>query len=456
MSHPLRLPPSHLLACPRCGADTDSGLNVDKQECTHCDLMFFDLSGMPCWFNVGQSQLRLWQSLYGLALEQANRNLELSQQEGTPYDLLTSNRERLEMNHRANNQIIHSLRTLMDEAGLQPIIDPEFANYDSARMLQYFELLLRDWAWDSAVSPEDNENSAEFARIQSACQSTGTSLGHTLVLGAGAGRLSWDIQRYLEPESTVALDTNPVLITAAHRLVAEKKKWLLPELQPNPQAGFEAVRNWTLCAPMADPSMHDRWFAMAANAWNPPFRAGVFDTIVTPWFIDVNGKDVRTLIAQVQRLLKAGGTWINTGPLLYGPDIPLARRYTQSEIAELITLAGFEVSYQNIEVSPYLKTPLSAQIREEQVWTFVAKAPVLGMALPESQPPAWIVLPHLPIPIFDTAPPEEPVLQHLLSLVDGRRSINHIAGQIAPNLGADKDPVALVQAVFREYILNQD
>lgn len=453
MNHPLRMPPAHLMACPCCGADVNAGLRLEKQECGHCGQTFFDLAGMPCWFNVGQGQLRLWQSLYGLALEQAERNFQQSQQEPLPHDMLDSSRERIAAMHQANEKIIASLKILMSEAGLEPTIDPEFAKYDPARMLQYFELLLRDWAWDGAIAADESENTVELARVRAACEAAGQPLGHTLVLGAGAGRLSWDIHRLLNPESTIALDTNPVLITAAHRLVVQQKEWQLTELQPNPQAGLEPMRHWTLRAPVVDQNVHEKWFAMAANAWSPPFKANVFDTVVTPWFIDVNGKDARVLIAKVQRLLKPGGLWLNTGPLLYGSDIPPSRRYSHSEICELMTLAGFEVRYQNFEVSPYLNTPLSAQARNEQVWTFAAAAPALDWVPPPSHPPAWVVLPHLPIPLFDAALPDEPVLRHLLALVDGQQSINQIAGQIAQNLGPDKDPVALVQAVFMEYIV---
>lgn len=311
---------------------------------------------------------------------------------------------------------------------------------------------MRDWAWDEAVAPEDNENLRELQRVQKAVENAPSSLGHTLIMGAGAGRLSWDIHCALNPSTTLALDTNPILISAAHRLVALQNPWQLTEVHPNPQINHQPVRRWTLAAKTNDEKLQ-HWFALAANAWSPPIKAGSIDTLITPWFIDVNGKEIRTLIAQVQHLLKPGGLWINTGPLLYGTDISPMRRYTAEEIRELAELAGFEFFYENVEISPYLKTPLSAQLRTEQVWTFVARAPQLNQPLPESNPPAWILLPHLPIPPLTITPPNDPTLQHLLSLVDGHRSINDIANLIAPNLEKDQNPLHLVQAVFVEYLL---
>lgn len=452
MNKTLRLPPLHLLACPQCAADCASGLQPQEQRCHSCGQEFFDLAGMPCWFSVGKAQLTLWQSLYGIALQQAERNFALAEQELPLYDLPPRGRARIQHMQQANRQIIEDVKNLMDSAGLEAQIAPEFANYDASRMLQYFELLLRDWAWDEAVPAEENENHRELQRVRQAVENAPAPLGHTLIIGAGAGRLSWDIHCELNPSSTLALDTNPVLISAAHRLVAHQNPWLLTEVHPNPQTDYEPVRRWTLAA-KSNAERLPNWFALAANAWSPPIKSGSVDTVITPWFIDVNGKEIRILIAQVQKLLKPGGLWINTGPLLYGTDISPMRRYTTEEIRELAELAGFEFCYENVEISPYLKTPLSAQLRTEQVWTFVARAPQPNQPPPKSDPPAWILLPHLPIPALNIPPPEDPTLQHLLSLVDGQRSINDIANLIAPNLEKDQNPLHLVQAVFVEYLL---
>jgi N2227-like protein. len=454
MNYPLRLPPLHLLACPRCGADCDGGLNPEHQRCDHCGQEFFGLAGMPCWFSTGKMQLTLWQSLYGIALQQAEKNFLIAEQEIPTHDLLPRARARMQLAQQANRQIIEDVKDLLSSAGLEAKIAPEFANYDASRMLQYFELLLRDWAWDAAVSPTENENHRELNRVRQAVKNSPTPLGHTLVMGAGAGRLSWDIHCELNPSSTIALDTNPVLISAAHRLIARQKPWQLTEVHPNPQIDHEPIQRWTLAA-NGETEKASSWYALAANAWSPPLKPGSIDTLITPWFIDVNGKEIRILIAQVQKLLKPGGLWINTGPLLYGTDISPMRRYTKDEIRELAGLAGFEFLYENVENTPYLKTPLSAQVRTEQIWTFCARAPQKNQPLQVSNPPAWILLPHLSIPKLNIPLPQDPTLQHLLSLVDGYRSINDIAELIAPNLDNNQDPVHLVQAVFVEYLLQR-
>ncbi len=452
-----QLPPHHLLACPKCAASTELGLNIAAQRCDACGTQFFDLAGLPCWFQNGEQQKVVWQNLFALTLAQSQTNLQVTEMELQQCDLLPQVRQRLQSTHQANQQIIGAFTELMQGAGLVPQPVPELAHMDPGPMLQYFELLLRDWAWDSELAEEMSPNRAEFLRVRQAlADSAGLDgLGNLLVLGAGAGRLSYDLHTQLTPASTLALDNNPLLIAAAHRLVKQQKPWQLPEIQTNPQDGFPGIRSWTLQTPLPAADL-SQWSAMAADAWHPPLRTGSFDLILTPWFIDVNGREVRDLMAQISRLLKPGGYWINTGPLLYSKHQPLSQQYTHDEIRMLLNLAGFTLAADRVTTSPYLQTPLAAQCRHEQMWTFAARAPMQAWRSSETVEglPAWVILPHLPIPPLSNARTQQhPVLAHVLSLVDGKRSIYDLAAMMAPNLAPDQDPVAMMKAVFTQYLL---
>ena len=448
----LRQPPHHLLACPTCQADTNNGFTPEQQNCTACGQQFFDLQGMPCWFDVGLAQQQLWESLYALAIKSGQNNLERNRQRNLS-DMLPSSVKRIHNMDAVNNSIVEAMDVLLNDMGLNKTVHPEFANYDPSRMLQYFELLLRDWAWDGAQHQAESENARELERITAAHKAIDKPLGDTWVIGAGAGRLSADIHHHLKPSHTVALDTNPVLISCAYRLVAQQKPWQLPEIHPGPQLGIPLTKVWPMNAPSY--TNMDTWYAVAGNAWRPPLKQHSFDTLITPWFMDVNGREVRDLIGQVQKYLKPGGVWINTGPLLYGPDITDMHRYSHEEIIELLEVAGFEVIYQNKVQSPYLDTPLSEEKRIEQIWTFAAVAPSeFPPTYANINPPAWIVLPHLPIPTNQTFNTHgNPVLQHLVAQVNGATSINDIADIMRPNLGEDKNPLEVVRGAFLEYLL---
>ena len=449
----MRNPPEHLLACPTCQADTTQGFEPENARCTACDQQFYHLAGMPCFFDVGIAQKRLWESLYALAIRSGEINLERNQNLEVR-DMPARTRERIAHMGEVNNAIVQAVDVLLGDMGLEKTIHQEFHNYDPSRMLQYFELLLRDWAWDGAKTIAGSENDRELQRVCAALEVTGRELGDTWVIGAGAGRLSFDIHTQLKPTTTIALDTNPVLISCAHRLVVEQKLWQLPELHPGPQKGFDLAKVWPINPPDTANHSIDGWHAVAGNAWRPPLKKGSFDTIITPWFIDVNGREARELIGQVQKYLKPGGLWINTGPLLYGPDIQDIHRYSHQEILDLIGIAGFKLLYQNTVASPYLDTPLSEEKRIEQIWTFAATAPLRGQPLKDAEPPAWITLAHLSIPQRASWNTQgNPVLEHLAAQVDGKRSINDIADMMRANLGPDKDPVQVVKGAFLEYLL---
>jgi hypothetical protein len=467
---PVKAPPAHLLACPNCQApahlhDQKQGFIAEQNRCSACQQSFFDLQGMPCWFDVGLVQQQLWQTLFAKAIQLGEANLEKSQSLDTSA-MLASSQRRYQLIEQSNQSIVKAIDHLLSEAGLSKKIHPDFAKHDASRMLQYFELLLRDWAWDNAISAENNENSRELERISqaiNACRAhlnNDIQLGDVWVMGAGAGRLSWDMHTLLrapdDTSSTIALDTNPVLITLAHRLVSEQKAWQLTELHPNPQRHLPLAKVWDIQPPADAGERAQHWYAVAANAWRPPLKAASFDTLVTPWFMDVNGREVKHLIAQVQKYLKPGGLWLNTGPLLYSPDIPDQLRYSHDEIIELVELAGFTVVYQNSVKSLYLNTPLSDEERVDQIWTFAAIAPQADWQPEpkEDHTPAWIILPHIAIPA-DTHlnSHDNPVLEHLAAQVDGHNSINTIAEQMRANLSADKDPVAMVRNAFLQYLL---
>lgn len=75
----LRTPPAHLLACPNCQAETTQGFTPEQHHCAACQQTFFDLQGMPCWFDVGLAQQQLWQTLYAKAIQLGEANLQKSQ-----------------------------------------------------------------------------------------------------------------------------------------------------------------------------------------------------------------------------------------------------------------------------------------------------------------------------------------------------------------------------------------
>lgn len=455
---PLRLPPLHLLACPKCQANCEQGFSPREQKCLRCGQVYFDLAGMPCWFANGVQQKSLWNIQLGLTLQAAAQKLSHYQQLKNRPDILPSLCERLNEIELGLQQVYLSIAQLMAQAGLDGQIDPELAEHCPNNLLHFLDLLLRDWAWDMAPSqPQINsENNQGFNRIERALAASGGSdnVGDLLVLGAGAGRLSWDIHRLIKPATTLALDINPLLAIAAHHLVALQKPLALTELPADLQANLPLQHYWQLQVPDLNSSSAQNWFFIAADAWACPLQAHSFDVIVTPWFIDVNGADLRNLLALISRLLKPGGRWINSGPLLYSKHLVPEQRYSHEEIVELAGMAGFNLYHQELENTEFLNSPLLAKGRREQVWTFAAEAPPADFInTAASFPPPWLLLPHLPIPQTIAADAQgQPVLIHLLSLLNNHLSLNDLAGQMAANLSPGEDALALITSVFAQML----
>ena len=104
---------------------------------------------------------------------------------------------------------------------------------------------------------------------------------------------------------------------------------------------------------------------MAADALQPPFADGAFDTVVTPWFIDIIGEPFARVAARVNLLLKPGGRWINFGSLAFSRAAH-AERMGLEEVRELLPPAGFAAFAVREDTMPYMRSPASRHSRARE------------------------------------------------------------------------------------------
>jgi hypothetical protein len=230
----------------------------------------------------------------------------------------------------------------------------------------YLTCIFRDWAWSDG---HDEENDRSLATVRRVIH--GRELGRTLVLGAGACRLAYDLHVHCGGTETAVVDIDPYLLVIAEAVVRGATLSLTessvnaPEINP-------VSRRWTLTAPSG--ALGDQVFHFfLANGTQPPFADGTFDTIVTPWFIDQVPTDLEGVIGRFRGLLAPGGQWINHGPLIYRPDaLPLARWYARQEIFDLAGALGFRVGVWESASQPHFVSPLTGRGLLENVLTFEA------------------------------------------------------------------------------------
>ena len=123
----------------------------------------------------------------------------------------------------------------------------------------------------------------------------------------------------------------------------------------------------TLSAPVA---ARPGLIHLLADAHRPPFRRGVFDTVVTPWLIDILPERFDLLCARVNALLDDGGRWLNFGSLNFHDADPAAR-YGLDECLAALEENGFgDVIVEEREI-PYLSSPASRHARRERVVTWL-------------------------------------------------------------------------------------
>lgn len=463
-----------ILVCPSCRTPLNEGFSFSGKGCSKCHTRFFDLKGLPCLFPAGISQKLLWEDLYAKFLQETTAVREENAQAVDQVGLSPMTRKRM-ADYAAIQSACHKdIESVLQRTGLSPKLDPRFKHYSAKGFVQYYELMLRDWAWQGLPVAEIEkdayrgympENVLALTQVLNTLpDKTAYKNKRMVVLGSGAGRLSWDLHQSLQTSLCAALDFNPLLSFVAHQLVKQNADITLSEGRRFPRSGLPEMHEWQLSC--ADEALNERrrtWHAFAADAWAPPFEWHTFDVVLTPWFLDINGCDAKYLIEQVSKLLKEGGTWINYGPLLYPEELPFDQQYTFDELKHMFELAGFEMQGESFQSIPYTHSPLSERGRVEDIWcsVFTMKSSSEMHLNVDSiddnadlfqldHPPAWYILPHLPVPSLPkTWVPD--TLQNIAVLMNGERSINEIADALKHSLPEDHNPVEFVYNFLEEF-----
>lgn len=413
---------AELLACPRCDAALSAGRD-EGFDCRGCQVHYPRLDGMPFLFAAPQAARGDWQArvhheLRRLAARASQLDAELASD-----DLLDSTRERLTWVRDACRDQHQKLAELMTPllAGGEPAARETYVALrtrlpSDQGLNTYYQNVHRDWAWGQA------ENAAARDIVASLMPK---APGKVLVLGAGAGRLAYDLHQGTAAQLTVGLDFNPLLLGIASRV----SRGEAVELWEFPLAPRSAKDQACLRRLQADATRPGLEFVLG-DALRAPFLRHSFDTVVTPWLVDILPVDFGDFAARINPLLATGGRWINFGSLTF--DTPAeGQRYGWDECAELLALAGFDVCERRDDRLPYMCSPASRHAREEEVLSFAAnktqqlKAPPRHQALPE-----WLVTGRQPVPAlpaFQAQAAANRIHAFVMGLIDGRRSIDDMA-----------------------------
>ena len=414
-----------LLACPRCDkTPLESGENTS--HCKACNIDFPHVGGIPWLFAEPHAALGEWRARLQFALQQLGHEIAGLEQELKNTELSALARRRVERYKKCVESHRRKLQKLLRPVDMQSLQ----GNYESYLALRtrlpsdqglntYYANIHRDWGWG------DEENQASLKQIRAVLHDH-AELGNVLVLGAGAGRLAYDIHTNLECESTVALDFNPLLMLVA-KAVTDGGQVNLYEFPIAPLALEDDAVLRKLSAP--EPA-GENFHLVLGDALRPPFPEKSFDTVVTPWLIDIITEELPVFAARINRLLKKEGRWVNFGSLAFA-NPRRAKRYSPEEVKAIVGESGFSDPYVSQATIPYMCSPASRHGRRERVFTFSAykernaSKPERHRSLPD-----WIVTGKDPVPLspsFRQQAMTTQIYSFIMSLIDGKRSIKDMA-----------------------------
>jgi uncharacterized protein YbaR (Trm112 family) len=414
-----------LIACPRCDK-TPLDTSDDALHCKACKIDFPLLEGMPWMFAEPQATLGEWRGRLQFSLQQLSQEIAGLEKELQEKDIRPLARRRVERYKKAVETHRRALQKLLRPVEMQSLQ----GNYESYLALRtrlptdqglntYYPNIHRDWAWG------EDENKASLKQIRAVLHDH-AELGNVLVLGAGAGRLAYDIHTQLNCTATVAMDFNPLLMLVA-KAVTSGKKLSLYEFPIAPLALDDDAILRKLTAPeAADENFH----LLLGDALRPPFPDQSFDTVVTPWLIDIINEDLPVLAARINNLLKENGRWVNFGSLAFSSPRRL-HCYSPEETKAIVSENGFSDPYVSQATIPYMNSPASRHGRQERVFSFSAykerniRKPERHKALPD-----WIVTGKEPVPLspsFRQQAMTTQIYSFIMSLIDGKRSIKDMA-----------------------------
>ncbi len=412
-----------VLACPSCRAP----LTRDPQSfaCGGCRRRFDDRAGLPWLFPEPDAAAAEWRGRLGLLLSHLEKEAALHRAALAARPALAPTVERLEAQARALEDHAGRLRALLEPLGLaadehRPAVHLALGTQLPAAqgLTNYYANLHRDWCWG------DQENAASLAAVAAAL-GPGGAPRRLAVLGAGGGRLAYDLHQSLPLELTVALDFNPLLATIGQRICAGERL-ALHEFPIAPRRLPDHALLRELAAPV--PARPGLEFVLG-DALAAPFADGAFDAVLTPWFVDIVPDDLPDLMARINRLLSPDGRWIYFGSLAWA-DRPPERCYGMEELLALLPAAGFESGPVAEPSLPYMRSPASRHGRIETVLCFAATKRGEAPAPRPAARPAWLERTDLPVPAlpqFREQSLSTRVFAFIMAMIDGRRSIRDMA-----------------------------
>jgi hypothetical protein len=442
---------SSCLQCAKCGCEqlVDNETSIDCGQChqSYPQLEFGNIA-IPFVFADVNAAIHAWCARINGFKQSIEDDIENISEQSKNKKNSKLTRERLKSLLKLKKQYS---KQITDHVKCLKLCAPEQYIYSSNEIAKnqgidsYINNIFRDWCWDNGENQELLESVNDVIHDD-------YHAGVVLTLGSGASRFSYDFHSKYNANHSVLLDINPLLLGYAAKIINGQTV----ELNEFPVAPL-SIKDYALeqqCK--AENAKQHKFSFLLADALDAPLTKKVFDTVLTPWVIDIIPMDLKEFIPQVNRLLKMGGLWVNTGSLAFFHSNQ-QWNYSQEEVIDLLKKYGFDDIQVSRKKINYLNSPHSAHERIENVFCFSAKKKFDSLPSKKfNHLPNWVNDFHVSIP--DQAELIAASSKHLLqaqvlSAIDGERSIINIAELLAKQYDMSQDSaIAAVRQILIDNI----
>ena len=362
---------------------------------------------------------------------------------------------RLEKSKKAKENSLQSFNSLLKFLEYSDIQSEEFQSYlsqspEPSALTPNLDNAFRDWSWG------DDEVTDYLSLVNDVLSDT-TDFTETLCLGAGAGRLCYEVMKSQSYNLCVLNDFNPLLLKIAEHTISGNKLELF-EKPVLPQRSDEIYLLRELECPKPLKNIN----YIVADARTRFLKSHSFSFLFTPWLIDTIDWPLDLFFAHLNRFLKPGGIWLNIGPLHFQSK-DLKDQVQCQDILDFATKAGFECEVEKNKMASYMKCSESGSYRVERIHAFRFKKIEEAKSVefnPMSLEPTWMQDPEkqivLPVDRHRLASGHE-LNARVLKLVDGKRSLNQIAEIIAKDFNSTPEKVSFhVAQIIKNSVLRVD
>ena len=433
------------MLCPACSVELRAGR--ESFHCDDCGECYPLVGGLPVLLETPARRLAGWRNRYGHYLASLERECErLAELENTD-PLRPETRQRYQRLRDGKKRLLATLRRIgapLKGTGNAPLEVHQAAGDEPAAhppLMGYYPSLVRDWAFG------DHEVQRQVDAVVDGAPAS--QLGRVVCIGAGGGRIPYELKRRGHATHVTLVDIDPMLLLFAQHFVRGASCELLEFPRVPRDLTSVAVAHDCRAPEAFDDSAIS---FVLADGTRPVAARSEVDTLLTPWFIDVVGVDLPELCRRLNRLLDIGARWVNLGPLGFSPDM-VARNYSPDEVRAIVTEAGFAIESWQFREVPYLRSPNDCQRRFENVLSFcVRKTSEVTNAGGDEATDGWRARDDVPVPameVFTRRGLVNSTVAAILSAVDGEKTIEELGQELSPLTGVGPEQTAsMVRAVL--------